>query len=332
LIGKNIIECCTYGKTQNSTTIVTAFFSFVKSKHNRSEYKQWLENLLSYTENPMMIFTSKELAPLVKGLRDARSLIVCEPDQNCFPTVIITDFDTPWDIPPIKHIKDVLMSQVDIDPEKEIHSPDSYAIWNAKAWMLEYVALKNPFNTRYFLWVDGGAFRSAQYRFGPWPNHKKIVEIFEKNESQKLLLGLINQLPQEMCVKSRIGSMRYNATLGPMPRDLIEGTMFGGSSESVHWWSQSYYETISLYIRKKWFVGKDQNTMNSLAFAHPEKIHVILAFKLQCGDIWFAFGPLFTDQQIASNAFGDICQPKNLSSIVVPLTDVCLDKTNLITH
>jgi len=103
--------------------------------------------------------------------------------------------------------------------------------------MLEYAALKNPFKTRYFLWIDGGAFRSVQYRFGPWPNHKKVVEIFEKNASQKLLLGLINQLPKEMCSQSRTGSTQYNVTLGPISTDFIEGTMFGGSSESVRWWS-----------------------------------------------------------------------------------------------
>jgi len=71
--------------------------------------------------------------------------------------------------------------------------------------------------------------------------------------------------------------------------------------------------------------------MNSLAFAHPEKIQVILAFKLHCGDMWFAFGPLFIDQQFALNTFGDNCQTKSLPSIVVSLTDLCLDKTNVIT-
>jgi hypothetical protein len=69
-------------------------------------------------------------------------------------------------MPSITIIKDALISQVDLDGEEQIHLPDLYAtIWNAKTWMLEYVALQNPFETPYFLCVDAGVFRSTQYRF-----------------------------------------------------------------------------------------------------------------------------------------------------------------------
>jgi hypothetical protein len=217
-----------------------------------------------------------------------------------------------------------------MDGEEQIHSLDLYAIWNAKAWMLEYVALQNPFKTAYFLCVDTGAFRSTKYRFGSWQNHRKAVQIFQKDGPQKLLLDLINRLPQKVCAKPRTGSTQNNLEHGPISQDLVEGTVFGGSSESIRWWSKLYYTTINLYISRKLFVGKDQSTMNSLAFAHPDRIHVILAFKLQCGDTWFAFGPLFADHGVVSNAFGDACQSKNLSSIIVPLTNVCSDETNLI--
>jgi hypothetical protein len=72
--------------------------------------------------------------------------------------------------------------------------------------------------------------------------------------------------------------------------------------------------------------------MNALAFAHPERVQVILAFKIQCDDHWFAFAPLLADHQLISNTFDKICLSSNLSSVVVPLTDVCLDRTNVIDH
>jgi hypothetical protein len=233
------------------------FFSFGKYKHCLIEYDQWPENLLSYTENPKVILTSKEISPLVKRLSDARSLIVSKLVRNCFPIVIITDFDTPWEMAPIKIIKDALISQVDMDGEEQIHSLDLYAIWNAKAWMLEYVALQNPFKTAYFLCVDTGAFRSTKYRFGSWQNHRKAVQIFQKDGPQKLLLDLINRLPQKVCAKPRTGSTQNNLEHGPISQDLVEGTVFGGSSESIRWWSKLYYTTIHLYIRRKLFVKKD---------------------------------------------------------------------------
>jgi hypothetical protein len=320
LIEWSIIKVIISKKTQNSTTIVTAFFVFSKSKHGVNEYEQWLENLLSYTENPMVIFTSNQTFPLVKRLRNARSS-----NGNYFPTMIITDFDTPWEMPPIKQIKDVLISQWNMDSEKGIHSPDLYAIWNAKAWMLEYAALQNPFKTSYFLWVDAGAFRNTHYRLGSWPNQTKTGQIFKKDGLQRLLLGLMARLPQELCAQSHNGSPRYNIEHGPIARDLIQGTVFGGSLESIRWWSELYYATIHSYIRKNWFVGKDQITMNALAFAHPERIQVILTFKLRCGDPWFAFAPLLADDQVISNNFGNECLSSNLSSLIIPMTDVCLD-------
>jgi hypothetical protein len=236
-------------------------------------------------------------------------------------------------MPPIKQIKDALISQLDIDHEKEIHSPDLYAVWNAKAWMLEYVALQNPFKTSYFLWIDGGAFRHTQYRLGSWPSHRKIAEIFGRNRTHKLLFSLIGRFPEELCIKSGISSTPlYNFEHGPISRDLIQGDIFGGSPQSIRWWSELYYATMRLYIEKEWFVGKDQSTMDALAFAHPERVQVILAFKLRCDDRWFAFAPLLADDQLISNNFGNVCLSINLSSVVIPLTDVCIDPTNVISH
>ncbi|KAJ6645436.1 hypothetical protein Bhyg_00642, partial [Pseudolycoriella hygida] len=37
----------------NSTTIITAFFHFGKSKHSSNEYESWIENFLPYVTTPM---------------------------------------------------------------------------------------------------------------------------------------------------------------------------------------------------------------------------------------------------------------------------------------
>lgn len=309
---------------QNTTTIVTAFFFFAKSKHSLDDYKQWLENFFRYTENPMVIFTSKEMLPLVNNLRTAYSKGMCQSNKNCYATMIITDFNSPWEIPPIKSIKDALMTQLNLDPEKEIHSPDLYAVWNAKAWMLQYVTEQNPFRSRYFLWIDAGAFRTENYRFGRWPNQERAVQIFERDRPHKVLLSLINPFSKEVCTKLQNRMAAYDVEQGPLKLNLIQGGIIGGSSESIRWWSDIYYKTLRIYVRKKWFVGKDQQTMNALALAHPDRINIILTFKLQCGDQWFVFGPLFADRPFVRKNFGNACRLDDLSSAVVPLADACL--------
>ena len=303
---------------------MTAFFLFTKSKHSLNNYKAWLENFFRYTDNPMVIFTSKQTLSLVKNLRTTYSKSMCQSDTSCYATRIITDFDSPWEMPPIKDIKDVLMSQLNMDPEKRIHSPDLYAIWNAKAWMLQYVAEQNPFKTRYFLWIDAGAFRSENYRFGRWPNQERAVQIFEKDRPHKILLSLINPFSQEVCIKLQNRMAAYDVEQGPLTLSLIQGGIIGGSAESIRWWSDVYYKTLRMYIRKRWFVGKDQETMNALTLAYPDRINIILTFKLQCGDQWFAFGPLFADQALVRKNFGDACRLDDLLSAVVPLADACL--------
>ena len=54
----------------NSATIVTAFFPFSKSKHSLNEYKQWIENLLNYTENPMVVYTSSRMLWFIQRRRN----------------------------------------------------------------------------------------------------------------------------------------------------------------------------------------------------------------------------------------------------------------------
>lgn len=49
--------------------------------------------------------------------------------------------------------------QHDLDPERGIHSPELYAIWTAKSWMLHEAAKVNAFKSERFFWVDIGAWR-----------------------------------------------------------------------------------------------------------------------------------------------------------------------------
>lgn len=65
-----------------------------------------------------------------------------------------------WDLPPVAPLQEAFKTwQHDIDPERWIHSPELYAIWNAKQWMLHEAAKTDVFNSKYFFWADIGAWR-----------------------------------------------------------------------------------------------------------------------------------------------------------------------------
>jgi len=50
---------------------------------------------------------------------------------------------------------------------------------------------------------------------------------------------------------------------------------------------------------------------------------MISTYKLQCDSPWFAFGPLLANLVNVSNSFESACLSTNLSSVIVPLIDVC---------
>ena len=65
-----------------------------------------------------------------------------------------------WDIPPLAPLaNEFKTSQHEMDPEKQIHSPELYAIWNAKSWMLLKTAEANVFKSKHFFWADIGAWQ-----------------------------------------------------------------------------------------------------------------------------------------------------------------------------
>jgi hypothetical protein len=53
---------------------------------------------------------------------------------------------------------------------------------------------------------------------------------------------------------------------------LMLGSFFGGSPRTVSWWSETYYTYHDHYIRKGYFVGKDQTLINALFLLFPDRI------------------------------------------------------------
>jgi hypothetical protein len=179
----------------------------------------------------------------------------------------------------------------------------------------------NPFRTKYFLYVDAGAFRSTRYRFRQWPYEPTIKAIFAND---RLLLGMIAALPRRYC------PLPYTLNEGPIRHDLIEGGLIGGTRHTIHWWTSVFYGTINSYLSKTFFIGKDQYLMNAIALTHPDRINMMLSFRISCGNVWFAFGPLLAnDAERQKLSFSVTCQRQNVSEVIIPLENICDDDRNI---
>ncbi|CAF0764100.1 unnamed protein product [Adineta steineri] len=225
-------------------------------------------------------------------------------------------------MPPIKTYLATFERQHQVDPERALHSVDLYAVWCAKSYVLNRSAELNPFGTKYFLYVDAGAFRSANYRFRAWPHPAAISTVFNND---RFFLGMITPLPRRFC------AFNYTMMDGPIKMDLIEGTFMGGSASAIRWWTSVYYATIDDYRAKDFFIGKDQYVMNSIALTHAARFSMLLPFRASCGDVWFTFGPLLAEKGERERlSYSSSCQQQNISDFVIPFDTVCKDNNHIV--
>jgi len=258
------------------STVVTAFYNFgLHSKHGFGEYKQWLSNFLSLVEVPLVIYTDEAALPMLQEMRQGKTteFVIC-------PL---------WNISRISKYKEAYEgSQHDMDPEKHIHYPELYAVWNAKAFLVAEVAQRNPFHSTYFFWVDAGSFREG-HQIRHWPDDERVKEIFQGHHHDRMLLGLINAPSQE-------DLMTWEVSHGPFRKtDMVEGGFFGGTAKTVQWWYESFFSLHDLYLEQGHFVGKDQCVMNVLALTNKDRVMLLDTTKKRCKDPWFYF------QQVLAN-------------------------------
>ncbi|CAF1458374.1 unnamed protein product [Adineta steineri] len=140
---------------QYTTTVVIVYFPLSKSKYSKAKYQSWVENLLGFCQLSIIIYTSIEYQPILQQLHRNNSLI----------SHFIVEYNSPFQIPPVKKLIPIFEQQYPSDPERAYHSIGLYAVWCAKPFILNRSVEVNPFRTKYFVYIDAGPFRSSNYRF-----------------------------------------------------------------------------------------------------------------------------------------------------------------------
>jgi hypothetical protein len=158
----------TYDKGQPQILLVSAFFPLAKSKHPMSDYETWLGNFLSHVTTDVYFFCPPDIAPLVRRLRGG------------LPLTLNTSFSSPFEVPPMRGLEKRYEEMHRWDREKDMHGPELYAVWNAKAYFLDE-GMRNMAAQRgrpydYAFWNDAGSMRNWQYR--AWPDSARIAELF----------------------------------------------------------------------------------------------------------------------------------------------------------
>ncbi|KAG8989679.1 hypothetical protein FRB94_004152 [Tulasnella sp. JGI-2019a] len=246
--------------------LVSAFFPLPTSKHSSEEYAQWLQLFLSRISTPLVIYTTLSFSPTISRLR------------GDLPIIINTDFNTPFDVPPMRGLESKYAEQHKLlDPERFRHNPSLYATWNAKAWLVEDAATRYTGNaTEWFFWSDAGSVRQ-RHTFKDWPDLERVEDLWDKGSResgtpvQDLLFMQIWD-PPPASRRWRLWDQEDGTVDLGTSGMMSEGSFFGGKRPAIKWWASTFYDLHEYYLSRNIFVGKDQNLFNTIMFLHPSRI------------------------------------------------------------
>ncbi|KAJ7505545.1 hypothetical protein B0H11DRAFT_428335 [Mycena galericulata] len=241
--------------------LVSAFFPLSKSKHTMRDYESWLCRFLGPITTDVYFYTSAEMVPLVRKCRGP------------LPIIIDTTYTTPFDIPPLRSFKEEYHRMHALDREKDIHSPPLYATWNGKPFFLDEAVkalARQGKRYGYAFWNDAGSFRSA-HNFTDWPSPTRVHGIWDEGSKltgekrEDLLFYPVCRVPDP-------NHKYWREDMGPIDGYFSEASFFGGPPQTIAWWRETYYAYHDHYLRRGFFVGKDQNLIHALFLLFPSRI------------------------------------------------------------
>jgi hypothetical protein len=268
-----------------STTVVTSFWLVKGSKHRPEEYKAWISTFFRSVTGNTVLFTSRSSLALIQDAIPAHR-------ENL---LINVDYDEPFDIPCIKKYKDLYQrSQWLKDPEKKIHSPELYAVWNGKTCIVERIVRENPFSSGYFLWVDVGSFRDESWiPQSVWPDSARVHALFS-NTSREVLVSAFDALQPSVVQKLTAQDDKWRSGKNFLFDDksfFVQGGIFGGRAEALYDFFKYFWKVHDQFVQEGRFVGKDQLLFTHAAAFHKPRPLIIMSYKAHptCGNIWFYF-------------------------------------------
>jgi hypothetical protein len=244
---------------QDNITLVTALY-MIKSKRPINTYINWIDKLLKINSS-FVIYTHKSLIDIIKEMRPISLL-----NKTKFIVLEMEEF--------YSYKKFGLQFQETFKLELEhrvLLHPPLYLVWAEKCSFLKKAIKNNYFNSSCFYWIDAGFFRDKKWRMeqyiNNWPSIKKcksdprVIFSLLRNFTKLEIKGLFN-----FNITEHINLQRsYN----------VAGGMFGGRADYVMKFANIYYNTLTLFIKHKIYIGKDQNIFTFIGFLHPEIVNLI---------------------------------------------------------
>ena len=321
----------------NVDTIVTSYFEFdldENQRHSVVEYRKWIQNWISYTITPIVIYTNKGNNFIQDVLQQRISLnhstIVIEIDLRTY------EFYKKYH--PIYEKNYQLLKPVN----RKRGNPDIFVVWALKHVFLSEISQINPFDSQYFFWFDIGTWRynpssfvvhnlrnyqylkrskvratiiqqgvsnmKSQFKLSDtaefeidtmsmqWPDPQRVINVFEKCQHCIMVTFVKPTRITKKCIE--------------YTKPSIAGGMFGGTKTAINWYKNEFFRVHAMFIENDIFSGNDQHIMNVIFYnqSKSETNHMIVfnssvtsfptnAYRCSHWFEWSYYQLYFTDQQ-----------------------------------
>jgi hypothetical protein len=264
-INKDIIET-----VNNETTIVTALWNLGRGdidesfKRGYDDYLKKFKELLS-TDIPMYIFIDKSDEEFIWSVRKKENTVLNfmskEELNKWFEFTEITNKirkDEKW------------LNQASWLKESPQATLDSYnPMVMSKMFMLNNVTIWNPFNSKYFFWIDAGITNTVHYGYF---THDKVFDKlsnFVKNNKGFLFITYPYIGAEEIHGFERKKLAKLCNT--DYVKYVCRGGFFGGEKDTINEINGLYYGYLSSSL-KDGYMGTEESIFTVLMYNHEDKI------------------------------------------------------------
>ena len=256
-----------------STTLVTALFDIgrgqLSGKYTHrpfDKYLEWFKNTLSINA-PMVIYIPKNLEKYVLDNRPV----------NYKTKIVLVELE---DLLAYKNYYSKIESTINemhkftkygrkprhFSNNPEFKTPKYDVVIFSKIDFLKQCCEKNPFGSKYFMWIDAGTFRTKKMFFDhslQWPNPHKM-EIL--NDNKFLLINIDMNLSDKSPLEDKAKYLYKN-------KSHFHCYMFGGTEKSINDIHKDFWNEVD-HCLSLGSISNEQILFQILFLQNPEKYYI----------------------------------------------------------
>jgi hypothetical protein len=252
-----------------NTTIVTGLWDIGRGEMNNdfsrniSEYVSHLNQLVNETDVNIYLYIEPKLRNLLTFTKNDRIFIVERSIEQISANLDFSDV-----IESIRTSPD-WYNFADWLPESPQAKLKYYnVITFSKYFLLNDAVISNPFESKYFYWLDGGIARTVSTSYITNEIIDKIPHSYDVN-NKLLFLSFPYTGNNEVHGFRRTGMNRFSNV--PLTEYVCRGGFFGGSKELISKYNTLYYNLLGSTL-KEGYMGTEESIFTIMSYIYTSEV------------------------------------------------------------